>query len=114
MRELAALVQSVNDVQLRMRKGPKKLSWTAQGAVANKALDGGRSRDGTIVGAFSLEEVGRRGKALQGMRGFENNPLAVAVRGPHRLLPDGDGNSGEDHGMVVQILLWNNHFDRNF
>ncbi|RYP35924.1 hypothetical protein DL767_003613 [Monosporascus sp. MG133] len=98
MRELAALVQSVNDVQLRMRKGSKRLSWTALGAVANKALDGGRSRDDHLAGAFSLDEVRRRGKALQGMRGFENNTLAAAVRGPHRLLPDGDGNSREYHG----------------
>ncbi|RYP93315.1 hypothetical protein DL770_000504 [Monosporascus sp. CRB-9-2] len=98
MRELAALVQSVNDVQLRMQKGSKRLSWTALGAVAHKAFDGSRSCDDNIAGAFSLEEVRRRGKALRGMRGFENNPLAAAVRGPHRLLPDGNGNSREDHG----------------
>ncbi|RYP49928.1 hypothetical protein DL768_004464 [Monosporascus sp. mg162] len=98
MRELAALMQSVNDVQLRMRKGSKRLSWTALGAVASKALDGGRSRNDSIAAAFSLEEVRRRGKASQGMRGFENNPLAAAVRGPHRLLPDEDGISREDHG----------------
>ncbi|RYP04628.1 hypothetical protein DL765_010129 [Monosporascus sp. GIB2] len=42
MRELAALALSVNDVQLRMRKGSKRLSWTALDAVANKALGGGR------------------------------------------------------------------------
>ncbi|RYP78706.1 hypothetical protein DL771_000373 [Monosporascus sp. 5C6A] len=65
MRELAALVQSVNDVQLRMRKGSKRLSWSALGAVANKALDGGRSRDDSIMSAFSLGEVQQRGKALQ-------------------------------------------------
>ena len=88
MRELAALAQSVNDVQLRMRKGTKRLSWTALGAVANNTSDGSGSHIAGVNGTLSLEETRRLGKTLQGMKGYENNPLAAAVRGTHKLSSD--------------------------
>ena len=91
IREMVALEQSINGVQLRMRKGRKKrLSWTALGAVASKTPDGGGSSRGSddMAGAFALEEVRQRGIAIQGIRGYQNNALAAAVRGPHRLSPE--------------------------
>ena len=88
MRELAALAQSVSNVQLRMQKGSKRLSWTALGAVASKTPDGGHFQDASMDGALSLEETRRLGKVLQGMKGYRHNSLAAAVRGPYRLSAD--------------------------
>ncbi|KAI1077942.1 hypothetical protein F5B20DRAFT_582760 [Whalleya microplaca] len=84
MRELAALAQSLNNVQLRMRKGTKRLSWTALGILAGSSPGGSRVRT-DMAGLFSLEEVRKRGKMLEGMRGYDNNPLVEAVANRYHL-----------------------------
>ncbi|KAI0007567.1 hypothetical protein F4779DRAFT_498779 [Xylariaceae sp. FL0662B] len=84
MRELAALAQSLNNVRLKMRKGTKRLSWTGLGMLASNTSGGSRARN-DMAGLFSLEEARKRSKTLEGMRGYENNPLAEAVASRYRL-----------------------------
>ncbi|KAI1502115.1 hypothetical protein F5X99DRAFT_427498 [Biscogniauxia marginata] len=78
MRELAALAQSVSHIGSRTRANTKRLSWTVLGAVAD-SLSHGDGEQSDMAGAFSLNEVRRRGKSLEGMRGYENNALVDAV-----------------------------------
>ncbi|KAI1089712.1 hypothetical protein F5B19DRAFT_358639 [Rostrohypoxylon terebratum] len=75
MRELAALAQSVTNERLRTRR--TRLSWTALGAMANNTR-GHKDHDG-MVGPYSLEEVRKKVRSLEGLRGYENNPFADAV-----------------------------------
>lgn len=80
MRELAALVRSVPNEHLRTRD-IKRRSWTALGMVADK-------RDhGDMAGPLSLEDVSRKARSLDGLRGYEDNLLAEAVRNKYRLRP---------------------------
>ncbi|CAJ2504717.1 Uu.00g121110.m01.CDS01 [Anthostomella pinea] len=78
--------QSVGSRDRRTRRGSrgKRLSWTALGAVADSLSSGCGDHD-EMAGAFSLSEVRRRDKALEGMKGYENNRLAEAVRARHQL-----------------------------
>lgn len=76
MRELAALAQSVTNERLRTRR--ERLSWTALGAMANTTSNGYGGRDDRSQ-PFSLEEVRKEGRSLEGLRGYENNPLVNAV-----------------------------------
>ncbi|KAI1799652.1 hypothetical protein F4811DRAFT_542864 [Daldinia bambusicola] len=80
MRELAALAQSLTSERLRTRR--ERLSWTALGAMANTRSCGyeGRSQP------FSLEDVRKEGRSLEGLRGYENNPfVGVLDDARHRL-----------------------------
>ncbi|KAI2617838.1 hypothetical protein GGR54DRAFT_640922 [Hypoxylon sp. NC1633] len=79
MRELAALAQSVTNERLRTRRA--RLSWTALGVVANSlsGSNGCKDRD-DMAGPFSLEEVRKKGRSLEGSKGYENNSLADAVK----------------------------------
>ncbi|KAI0601007.1 hypothetical protein F4775DRAFT_589698 [Biscogniauxia sp. FL1348] len=119
MRELAALAQSVdnshhhhhpNKKTTRADGTAKRLSWTVLGAVAdslssssssssNGERDQGGGMDMDMAGAFSLYEARRRGKALEGMRGYENNALAEAAMSSFRWKRTGTGmGGGEDEG----------------
>ncbi|KAI1373194.1 hypothetical protein F4677DRAFT_232371 [Hypoxylon crocopeplum] len=86
MRELAALAQSVTNERLRTRR--VRLSWTALGVVANSMSSGHKDRD-DMVGPLSLEEVRKKGRALEGLRGYDSNPLADVVRNRHYLRSSG-------------------------
>ncbi|KAI1208642.1 uncharacterized protein F4807DRAFT_144620 [Annulohypoxylon truncatum] len=76
MRELAALAQSVPNERLRTRR--TRLSWTALGAIASSTSNGHKDHD-DMAGPYSLEEVRKKVKSLEGMRGYEDNPFADAV-----------------------------------
>ncbi|KAI1654905.1 hypothetical protein F4813DRAFT_368845 [Daldinia decipiens] len=76
MRELAALAQSVTNERLRTRR--ERLSWTALGAMANTTSSGCGGRDDRSQ-PFSLEEVRKEGRSLEGLRGYDNNPLVNAM-----------------------------------
>ncbi|KAI0139176.1 hypothetical protein F4776DRAFT_54407 [Hypoxylon sp. NC0597] len=84
MRELAALAQSVTNEQLRTRRA--RLSWTALGVVANSMSSGYNNRD-DMAGPYSLEEVRKKAKSLEGLRGYENNPLVDAMKNICHLRP---------------------------
>ncbi|KAI1453004.1 hypothetical protein F4805DRAFT_398343 [Annulohypoxylon moriforme] len=84
MRELAALAQSVTNERLRTRR--TRLSWTALGAIANSTSSGHKDHDG-MAGPYSLEEVRKKVKSLEGLRGYESNLFADAVIHRHRPLP---------------------------
>ncbi|XXG95359.1 hypothetical protein Hte_001621 [Hypoxylon texense] len=87
MRELAALVQSVTNEHLRTRD-IKRRSWTTLGMGADK-----RDHDDTTT-PLSLEGISRKARSLDGLRGYEDNLLAKAVRNKYRLRPgDYRGNS---------------------
>ncbi|OTA56585.1 hypothetical protein K449DRAFT_157558 [Hypoxylon sp. EC38] len=77
MRELAALAQSVTTEQLRTRRA--RLSWTALGIVANSMSSRYEDHD-DMAGPYSLEEVRKKAKSLEGLRGYENNPLVDAMK----------------------------------
>ncbi|KAI1104987.1 hypothetical protein F4804DRAFT_166390 [Jackrogersella minutella] len=81
MRELAALAQSLPNERLRTRR--TRLSWTALGVVANSPTNGYNNHD-DHAGPYSLEEVRKEIKSLDGRRGFKDNPLADAVRSRYR------------------------------
>ncbi|KAI1134568.1 hypothetical protein F5Y05DRAFT_201580 [Hypoxylon sp. FL0543] len=85
MRELAALAQSVTDKRLRTRRA--RLSWTALGVVADSMSSGYKDRD-DMVGPYSLEEVRKKAKSLEGLRGYENNPLVDTMRNRCRRYPE--------------------------
>ncbi|KAI1483242.1 hypothetical protein F4774DRAFT_214913 [Daldinia eschscholtzii] len=72
MRELAALAQSLTNERLRTRR--ERLSWTALGAMADTMSGGYEGRDDRLQ-PFSLEEVRKEGRSLEGLRGYENNPF---------------------------------------
>ncbi|KAI1446060.1 hypothetical protein F5Y02DRAFT_417355 [Annulohypoxylon stygium] len=82
MRELAALAQSVTNERLRTRR--TRLSWTALGATANNTSGGYKDHD-DMAGPYSLEEVRKKVRSLEGLRGYEDNPFADAVI--HRYRP---------------------------
>ncbi|KAI0888501.1 uncharacterized protein GGS22DRAFT_98041 [Annulohypoxylon maeteangense] len=82
MRELAALAQSVANERLRTRR--TRLSWTALGAIANNTSSGHKGHD-DMAGPYSLEEVRKKVKSLEGLKGYEDNPFADAVI--HRYRP---------------------------
>ncbi|KAI5919642.1 hypothetical protein F4810DRAFT_476307 [Camillea tinctor] len=113
MRELAALAQSVSNNNSDPGHGTsradavatKRLSWTVLGAVAGGlSSSNGGDQGADMAGAFSLNEVRRRGKALEGMRGYENNALADAAMSSlfqweqtrTGMLSDGDGDEDGD------------------
>ncbi|KAI1493400.1 hypothetical protein F5X96DRAFT_688272 [Biscogniauxia mediterranea] len=116
-RELAALAQSVSNHRPDNNKkttraddgATKRLSWTVLGAVADSlsssSSNGDRDQGGMdmdMAGAFSLNEARRRGKALEGMRGYENNALAEAAAAAAVLSfqwkRTGTGMGGDDEG----------------
>ncbi|KAI1408709.1 hypothetical protein F5Y13DRAFT_172146 [Hypoxylon sp. FL1857] len=76
MRELAALAQSITNERLRTRRA--RLSWTALGVVASSTSSGYKDRD-DMSGPYSLEEVRKKAKSLEGLRGYESNPLVDTV-----------------------------------
>ncbi|KAI0836546.1 hypothetical protein F5Y06DRAFT_105607 [Hypoxylon sp. FL0890] len=84
MRELAALAQSVTNERLRTRRA--RLSWTALGVVANSLSGGHKDRD-DMAGPYSLEEVRKKAKSLEGLRGYENNPLVDTMRNRSHMRP---------------------------
>ncbi|KAI8958802.1 hypothetical protein F5Y11DRAFT_334918 [Daldinia sp. FL1419] len=75
MRELAALAQSLTRDRLKTRR--ERLSWTVLGAMAH-TMSGGYGRHDKPQ-PFSLEEIRKEGRSLEGLRGYENNPLVLAV-----------------------------------
>ncbi|KAI2466313.1 hypothetical protein F4781DRAFT_406324 [Annulohypoxylon bovei var. microspora] len=84
MRELAALAQSVTNERLRTRR--TRLSWTALGAMANSTSSGHTDHDDT-AGPYSLEEVRKKVKSLEGLKGYEDNSFADAVINRYRPRP---------------------------
>ncbi|KAI1775990.1 hypothetical protein F4818DRAFT_441264 [Hypoxylon cercidicola] len=79
MRELAALVQSVTNEHLRTRD-IKRRSWTALGMAVDERHD-------DMAGPLSLEDISRKARSIDGLRGYEDNMLAEAVRNKYRLRP---------------------------
>ncbi|KAH9886623.1 hypothetical protein F4778DRAFT_786720 [Xylariomycetidae sp. FL2044] len=99
MRELAALAHSVNSMARPRRTSHgsrKRLSWTALGVLVNSMS--GESENGTqdMAGVLSLDEVRRKGRALEGMRGYENNALVEAY-GYYGIIYIDEARSEEGH-----------------
>ncbi|KAI6082506.1 hypothetical protein F4821DRAFT_213217 [Hypoxylon rubiginosum] len=85
MRELAALVKSVTNERLRTRD-VKRRSWTILGMVAD-------DQNHDTASPFSLTDISRTIKSLDGLKGYEDNPLAEAIRNKYRIRP-GERNMG--------------------
>ncbi|OTB00510.1 hypothetical protein M426DRAFT_15452 [Hypoxylon sp. CI-4A] len=77
MRELAAIARSVTNKQPGSPR--ERLSWTALGMVASSMSNGY-----SMTGPYSLEEIRKKARSLEGIRGYEENPLANAVEDESR------------------------------
>ncbi|KAI1388038.1 uncharacterized protein F4822DRAFT_430793 [Hypoxylon trugodes] len=81
MRELATLAQNIAGERLRTRQA--RLSWTAPGEVED-TMPSGYESGHAMDGPYSLEEIRREAKSLEGLKGYDNNPLIETIQNRHK------------------------------